>query len=359
MSHRDFLQEDIEMLCNGQHGDWGELEGSTIFVTGATGLIGFALVRTLLQFGKTLYNAPKVIALVRNMEKADMMYADVPRKNLDFLVSDITQPFNVPEAVDYIIHGASETSSIAFVRNPVETIKTGLDGTRNMLEMAKAKEVKGFVYLSSMEVYGAPETDEKILENHAAHLDTMSVRTSYPESKRMCETLCNAYCAEYGIPAKVVRLTQTFGPGVSYDDKRVFAEFARCAIEKRDIVLHTKGETRRSYLYLVDAVNAILTVLLHGKNGEAYNAANEDTYCSIYEMAELVANKCAGGDIKIDVQIENENKFGYAPALKMNLDVKKLRELGWTATKNLEEMFLTLCDSMAEAVSNGEKRKRI
>ena len=119
----------------------------------------------------------------------------------------------------------------------------------------------------------------------------MNVRSSYPESKRLCESLCSAYASEYGVPAKVVRLTQTFGVGVSYNDGRVFAEFARCAIEGRDIVLKTKGQTKRNYIDIDDAVNAIFTVLLKGVAGEAYNVANEDTYCSIYEMANMVAEK--------------------------------------------------------------------
>ena len=132
----------------------------------------------------------------------------------------------------------------------------------------------------------------------------MKVRTSYPESKRMCESLCTAYASQYSVPVKVLRLTQTFGPGVRYDDGRVFAEFARCAIERRNIVLHTDGATRRSYLYTADAVSAILTVLLKGIAGEAYNAANEATFCSIREMAQLVCSECAGGKIGVEIQLE-------------------------------------------------------
>ena len=215
-----------------------------------------------------------------------------------------------------------------------------------MLELAKRKNVSGIVYLSSMEVYGAPETDEKIRENHATNLQTTEVRTSYPESKRMCESLCVAYASEYQVPAKIVRLTQTFGPGVNYNDGRVFAEFARCAIEKRNIVLHTKGETKRNYLYTLDAVMAILTVLVKGASGEAYNAANENTYCSIYEMAKLVAKEIANGEIKVEIKEEDTAKFGYAPPLKMNLDTTKLRALGWNATTNLVEMFTHLIQGM-------------
>ena len=124
---------------------------------------------------------------------------------------------------------------------------------------------------------------------------------------------------------KVIRLTQVFGPGVKYDDSRVFAEFARCVLEKKNIVLHTKGETKRNYLYTFDAVTAVLTVLLKGENGEAYNAANEETYCSIYEMAQMVANDI-GNDIFVEIVEKNINDFGYAPTLKMNLDTDEIEK---------------------------------
>ena len=155
--------------------------------------------------------------------------------------------------------------------------------------------------------------------------------------------------SQYGVPSKVVRLTQTFGPGVQYNDGRVFAEFARCAIEGRNITLHTKGETKRSYLCTEDAVNAILTVLLKGQDGEAYNAANEDTYCSIYEMAKLVANECAGGKIKVVIEETDASTFGYAPTLHMNLDSKKIRHLGWEPKDGLLDMYSKMIDSMKSA----------
>lgn len=306
----------------------------TVLVTGATGMIGQNLVRELLGMGHT------VIAAVRDREKANRIFAE--KERLSFLVGDVTKGCSVKQELDYIIHGASQTSSKAFVNEPVETIRTALLGTEHLLRLAREKKVKGFAYLSTMEVYGAVETDEKVTEAHAAYLDTMEVRSSYPESKRMCESMCRAYCSEHGVPVKTVRLAQTFGKGVSYHDGRVFAEFARCVIEGRDIVLHTKGETRRSYLSMEDAVSAILTVLFCGDAGEAYNAANEETYCSIYEMAKLAAN----GRVAVRVEEGSQEGRGYAPTLHMNLDASKLEKLGWKATKGLRQMYEELIEDM-------------
>ena len=162
----------------------------------------------------------------------------------------------------------------------------------------------------------------------------------------MCENLCASYASEFGVPTKMIRLTQTFGTGVSYNDGRVFAEFARCVIEKRDIILKTKGETKRSYLYTADAVTAILSVLLHGEKGVAYNAANEETYCSIYEMACMAAKLC---DVPLQVVIaesDNVRALGYAPTLHMNLSTEKLAQLGWKPRYDLSQMYLRMIRTM-------------
>lgn len=318
-------------------------EGKKIFITGASGLIGRALVKTLLMRGGA---AIEVVAAVRNEQKARVIFSDLPQSHLSYHVCDMRDLHAVNINIDYIIHCANETASRAFVETPVDVIESAVYGTKNVLEFARANNAQGVVYLSTMEVYGAPTSDDKITECAPTNLNSTDVRASYPESKRLCECLCTAYCAQYGVPVSVVRLTQTFGEGVAYDDGRVFAEFARCIIEERDIILKTKGETRRNYLYIADAVSAILTVLAYGKRGEAYNAANEDTYCSIYEMAQFVAEKFGRGKVKVRICEQDVSKFGYAPTLRMNLCTEKLVRLGWHAETNLDQAFAALIEYM-------------
>ena len=314
-----------------------KIEGHTILVTGATGLIGQTFVKSILKYNKSATNTINVIAQIRNKAKAIQLFGE-KTYNLDYVIGDISKVDLSNINVDYIIHAASQTSSRDFVTNPVETISVAIDGTRHILEFAKKQSLKRFVYLSTMEVYGTPQSDEKIDELQPTNLDTMQVRSCYPESKRMCENLCVSYASEYGIPINVLRLTQTFGPGVSYYDGRVFAEFARCVIENKNITLKTKGDTKRSYLYTSDAVNAILLVMLKGKEYEIYNVANEKTYCSILEMAELVAEKNDKINVKCVID-ENIEKFGYAPTLCMNLSTEKIEKLGWKAQNNLSDMY--------------------
>ncbi|MDE7395111.1 MAG: NAD(P)-dependent oxidoreductase [Clostridiales bacterium] len=320
-----------------------DLEGKKVLITGASGLIGKALVSAL-----ALHNGEKpvkIFALVRNEAKARAVFSHLPCE-VHYIVTDICELEPKDMGIDYIIHGASMTASKDFVASPVEVIESSYLGTKRILEFAKVNPVKSLVYLSTMEVYGAPDTDEKIAEEHSTNLDTMHVRSSYPESKRLCENLCTAYAKEYNVPAKVVRLTQTFGKGVDYNDGRVFAEFARCVIENRDIVLKTEGKTERNYLDVDDAVNAIYTVLTRGSTGEAYNAANEDSYCTIYQMACMVAEKFGKGKIRVKIERQNSEALGYAPTLKMNLSSKKLQALGWKAQTSLEKTYEKMIEDM-------------
>lgn len=336
------IAKDMEYICEQIRHD--KLDGSRVLISGATGLIGKYLVRFLAQ-----YCHCTVLAVVRDTKKARCLWKDLEGQ-IEYIHADITELEAVSRNVDYMIHGASTTSSRNFTARPVETIYTCTEGTRRMLEFARKNPLRGFVFLSTMEVYGTPLTDDKIQEQHGTDLDTMAVRSSYPESKRLCESMCTAYFSEYGVPARVLRLTQTFGPGVAYEDSRVFAEFARCVLEKKDIVLHTKGETKRNYLYLADACTAILTVLTEGANGEAYNGANEAAYCSIKEMAELVASQYVSRNITVRIE-EKETEgevFGYAPVLKMNLDTSKLQKLGWRPETGLADMYKRMIDYMAE-----------
>ena len=250
-------------------------------------------------------------------------------------------------SIDYIIHCASPTSSKDFSQAPVDVLTANIMGTKALLEFARVNPVEKFIYLSSMEVYGFPEKGHKVFETDAGAFDTMKERNSYPIAKIACESLCRSYFTQYSVPTVVLRLTQTFGPGVKYDDGRVFAQFMRCAVEKKDIVLKTKGETERVYLYTADAIAAIITAMLKGQSGEAYSVANPDTYCSIKEMAELVANEVANSKIKVVFDIaEDISKLGYANTLYMNLNVSKLKALGWNPTVNMKHMFKNMIDAL-------------
>lgn len=342
----DVFREDMEYIADVPFLLWEDMRGKTVLITGGTGLLGFNLISALSYAALHREIPLRILALIRDEERAkarfrELLAAGAP---LSFLHGDLTNIPRIEENIDYVIHGASPTASCYFAEHPVETIRENLTGAISLLEMAREKQIQSFLFLSSMEVYGALHSREKVDELHESFVNTMQPRSSYPEVKRMIESLCCSYAAEYGVPAKVIRLTQTFGAGVHQNENRVFAQFMRSALRGEDIVLKTKGGTEHSYLYTADAVTAILSVLLCGKNGEAYNAANEAAYCSIREMAECVAHlpivqeKC-GSPVGVVIREDEKSASVYPPELYMNLDTSKLYGLGWKYSVSLEAMF--------------------
>ena len=345
MNMNAVLQQDMENVCIADYIDWNKLKGKTVLVTGATGLIGSTAVNALLYTNEKRELNLTVLALVRNIEKVKTKFSE--NDSLKFIVGTVEAIPEIEGSVDYIIHGASQTASKAFIQQPVETIVTAVKGTLNLLELAKNKNVKGMVYLSSMETYGHPEKGHKVAESDAGAMTSLDVRNSYPISKQQCEALCCAYASEYDVPVMIARLTQTFGPGVDYNDNRIFAYFGRCILEKSDIVLKTKGETERDYLYTADAVTAILSIMLSGEKGTAYNVADETTYCSIAEMAHLLADN-AGINVTFDIQDASAN--GYLSTLYMDLDTSRLRALGWKVmySGGLSEIYRRMIECMSK-----------
>lgn len=300
------------------------LSHSRFLITGCTGLIGSILAHSLLAIKQDI----DIIAPVRNIKKGVDLFDEAELKNIHFIECDLSQ-FDYSEigTIDYIVHCAAPTSSQFFVEHPVDTFDIIYQATRNLLEFSRKSEVKSFVYLSSLEVYGTI-TDDSILvtEDIQGYLEPMAVRSSYPMAKRATENLCCLYASEYGVNVKVARLTQTTGAGVSNDDNRVIVQFCRLAVQDKDIILHSSGNAARPYCYTMDAISAILYILLNGNNGQAYNVANEDSYISAKDLA-LYIQKKINPNIKVKLEINNE--MGYAPETKLRLSTNKLCALGW------------------------------
>ena len=317
------------------------LTGSRFLITGATGLIGSTLVRCLLALNRGI----EITCPVRSIEKAKAMYEDEFDK-INFVECDLLAYLNGLSADDvfqYIVHCASPTAGKYMTEHPVETYLLAIDSTKAILEFARKYPPKGVVYVSSLEYYGQNFDDSIITEDKLGYVDGTDPRSSYPLGKRAAEYLCAAYAKEYGVNAMIARLTQTFGAGVSPDDNRAFAQFARSIIAGKDIVLHTTGESAKPYCYTTDCISAILYILLKGEAGEAYNVANEGTYITIREMAEFL---CAEFNPSCKVVLDLHNDMGYAPVTKLNLSAEKLQALGWKPRFGLKGMYAKLITSI-------------
>ncbi|HAU5604576.1 TPA: NAD-dependent epimerase/dehydratase family protein [Citrobacter koseri] len=339
------LQKDLDFIAN-KIFKGGSFSNSTVFITGATGLVGSLLVKSILYANKTLGTNIKVLASVRNLNKARETFLDfISDSCLEFITIDLLEPINILKKIDFIVHAASITASKEMVENPTGVLLTAFDSTKNILNYVKVNPNCKMVYISSMEYYGqVTEGYENATEDKLGYIDLSKPRSCYPESKRACETLCNAYATQYNINVCSARLAQTFGAGVPFSDNRVFAQFAKSAMNNSDIILHTTGESEGNYCYTADAIYAILLLLTNGKKGQSYNVACD--HSSIINMAKLVAEKIADNRIKVDIQIPQDlNNYGYAPTVKLRLNSDKLRALGWEPSTDLEHMFKRMISS--------------
>ena len=343
----------MEQIVSDGNIPWDDLRDSTVLITGATGAIGSALARALFAANKKYGLGVRILATGRDRKKADLL---VGNYGAEFFEQDIRNSLAVPGQVDFIFHCAAVTKSSEMAAKPVDVIETSVKGTENTLMLARDKCIKSMAFVSSMEVYGS--TDPAITwvtEDYLGYIDLRKTRSCYPESKRMCECLCNCWFAQYGVPVKTARLAQTFGAGTPADDSRVFAQFARNAMDGKDIILHTDGNSRGNYCYLSDTVRGLFLLLLKGENGEAYNIANPDASATIREMAELVAHAVFTDKVKVIVDKPADIEMrGYAPDTTMRLSAAKIERLGWKPRYGLEEMYQRMILDWQE---NDTKRK--
>lgn len=334
------LHEDFNTLFETY--DFSSLKNKSVFITGATGLLGSQLLEFLVFLNTSHNYNITLYALARSKDKVERVF-EKNKSLIHFIYGDVLEIPIFDYDIDYIIHGASITSSKDFINRAVETIDIAVNGTLNVLRLAKEKKVKSFIYLSSMEAFGITDGKGEVREGDLGYIDISNPRSSYMESKRMCENLCVCFSSEYGLDIKSIRLTQTLGPGIDYNDTRVAAYFARSVIEGTDIVLKTEGKTKRPILYSSDAISAILTVLLKGQSGNVYTAANPETFTTIRDTAEMIVNNIAKNKIKLRFEI-NEVPAEYAPNLNLNLNlnIDKLSSLGWKPVVGLEEAYRKL-----------------
>ena len=333
------FEEDIQAVLSDTNIEWNSFRNRTVLITGATGLVGGILVRVLSAANEQFDLRMRLIAHGRDVAKCESI---AKRYNIETICGDIRLPLETKcKIIDYIFHCAAMTGSADMLARPVDVISTAIDGTRNIIELAKEKQCSGVVFLSSMEVYGQTDLSE-VCEKDLGYIDLSNPRSSYPESKRFCESLCVAYAAQYGLPIKIARLARTFGAGTPNDkrDTRVANQFARKAITNEDIELHTPGNSVANCCYTTDVIRGLLSIMLKGENGEAYNIATPLASATIREMAEIVAKDVCGGKIKVIVNVpEDIERKGYAPDVGYTLNADKLKSLGWSAEYGLKDMY--------------------
>ena len=342
------LKEDLDEIVNSNTIDWNNLKDKSIFITGATGLIGSILVKALLMKNKKENLNIKLFLLVRNEEEANKIFPN--EGDIYYIISSVENYEPQDLKIDYIIHGASPTKSKFFIEEPVETMDISIIGTKKILEQAKKSDVKSMIYLSSMEMYGTMESED-VKEADLGYINQLAVRSSYSEGKRVSELYCYSYFSEYDVPVKIARIAQTFGAGISKRENRVYKIFADAIINEKDIVLKSTGSTIINFSYTTDTIIGILTILLNGKNGEAYNLVADKTNMTILDSAKWLVKEFGNGKSKVVIDIPKENA-GFAPDNKMILNNDKIKSIGWKPKHTLKDGYNRLIKYMLEEKMN-------
>jgi UDP-glucuronate decarboxylase len=330
---------------------WGALSGLTVLVTGAGGFLGGYLVRSLLAlYTAGLVEEPvHVVAMVRDVTRARERMMDIADDEcLEWLLWDMNQ-IAVPEIPEchYVLHAASQASPRFYGVDPIGTIMPNTIGTAGLLQaLTNCADPRGFLYVSSSEAYGSVVGDALLMENTFGTLDPATVRACYAESKRIGETMCIAWQAQYGLPTFLVRPFHTYGPGLQPNDGRVFADFCFNVVRGENIVINSDGQARRAFCYASDAVAGIFTVLLKGEPMTPYNVGNPAGELSVMELADLLVGLYPDKGLSVDKKISRDIESGYIASTVSRLipSVERLRLLGWEAQVSPSEGFRRMID---------------
>ena len=295
---------------------WEKLEGKTVLLSGGTGLIGSFFLDVLRCRNKYFGQHIRAISLTRRARESD--------ETVKYLSQDITQPFELNGKFDFCVHLASNTHPKQYAEDPVGTIETNILGCKYLLEVMRKCGAERFLLASSVEIYGDGD-GTPMSESYCGKIDCNTVRAGYNESKRLSESLCQSYRAQYGMNCVIARLSRCFG----YDEKKdtkAIAQFLEKAVAGEDIVLKSAGLQRFSYCYVADAASALIKILLEGKDGEAYNIAADDEGKTLGDYAKLIAS-FAGKEVVFD--FDPSKNVGVSTAGNAILDCTKLKALGW------------------------------
>lgn len=340
MARHSIIEEDLKRIISAPV-DWERLFGKSVLISGANGFLPAYMLETLLYLNDVHKARIRVTGMVRNLERAMRRLGHLTnRSDLTLVVQDVRDPLNSSEHSEFVIHAASQASPKYYATDPVGTFESNVLGTQRMLRLANHPRCEGFLFFSSGDVYGQPMyLSVPVTETSYGPLDPLNIRSCYAEGKRAGETLCVCWHSQFGIPVKIVRISHTYGPGMALDDGRVFADFVADIVSRRNIVLKSDGSARRAFCYLADATIAYFTVLLKGKNGDAYNVGS-DTETSVLQLAEILCNMFPERNCKV-IRKERTADDPYlpSPVIGGRLDISKVRALGWEPTTSVQDGF--------------------
>ncbi len=339
--NESIIQQDLQYITE-QNIKWETFAGKTILITGANGIIGYYLVRTIM-FLNNHYLEPqcKILALCRNFNRANEKFKDLlNRSDLELIIQDVGEKIDYKYNIDYIIHAASQASPIYFGSDPVGTLNANVFGTNNILQLSYEKKSE-VLFFSSAEVYGETQAENiPTKEMDFGYLDPTNVRSCYAESKRLGETMCVSWYKQYAVPVKIVRPFHTYGPGILRSDGRVFSDFIFNIVDGKNLIMKSDGTARRTFCYLSDAIRGYFTVLLNGNNGEAYNIGNSSAEASILELANILIGLFPEKNLQVIKQKDRKiNEYIESQISRSCPNIEKATAIGWNPQITIADGF--------------------
>ncbi len=293
----DVIQADLAYMAERLSDEFGQMAGKRLLIIGGAGFLGHYLIQAALYYNDVSGKAPIHVTAFDNYMRGmpDWLKALEGRKDLTLRKHDVLHPLpaDLP-AQDYLIHAASIASPIFYRQYPIETMDANVDGLRLLLEYARklaanGTPMSGFLFYSTSEIYGDPTADNiPTPETYRGNVSCTGPRACYDESKRYGETLCVNFAKVHGVPVRMARPFNNYGPGLKITDGRVLPDFARDIFAGRDIVMLSDGSPTRTFCYIADAIVGYYKILVRGRSGEAYNIGTETPEISMAELAHRV-----------------------------------------------------------------------
>lgn len=332
------ISEDIKELLLSEL-PYEKFYGKTVLISGANGYVPAYFVHSFLGLNDMNQAKINVIALCRNYERATERFADyLDRDDFELLIQDVCDPINIDREINVFIHAASPAGIKVRHDDPVNTFLANVKGAENMLNLALKNPCEYFLFLSSVDVYGRMDTNERLKECDSGYLDPLNVRNAYSCGKRAAESLCKAFQVKYKLPVYIVRPFQIMGPGPELNDGRLHIDFISQILEKKQIILKSDGSAIRNFMYITDAIRGMFYVMLKGNPGEAYNIVCEEGEMSVKNLADIMARNVADSSIEVIFDYEHRNEIEVISALSVVIgDSSRLRGIGWTSKYSVEE----------------------
>tara|TARA_B100000161_G_C33548213_1_gene414125 strand:+ start:969 stop:1904 length:936 start_codon:yes stop_codon:yes gene_type:complete len=246
-------------------------------ITGGCGFLGSHLAKRLLEKGEEVISLDNFFT--GNKKNIQKLYK---YPNFELIRHDVTEPIKIE--VDKIWHLACPASPIHYQHNPIKTTKTIFMGTYNMLGLAKRVGAK-ILLASTSEIYGDPEVHPQ-KEDYRGSVNTTGIRSCYDEGKRIAETLCSDYLRMHGVDIRIMRIFNTYGPNMRFDDGRVISNFIVQALRNKRITIYGDGSQTRSFCYVEDLINGMI-LLMDSEYQKPMNIGNPNEF-SILEIANII-----------------------------------------------------------------------